>query len=198
MPGCWISAPRGWWIRVATAPSPGPVFSPSRRTARARTGKGKPLTFASDIYSAGVLLYRILTGRPPYRILDEPGAIADTIVHQVPRPPDWMARSMRSWRRRCARVRVNDIRRRRTWTPTWRAICRGVRCARVVRAVPVSWRWRSRQFLFAAARDGSQQPSPVAWRCFPGRAAAYIVSHSCGHWPAAIRLRRRSRPLCGP
>ena len=47
----------------------------------------KPLTVATDIYSAGALFYRLLTGRPPYRFTDySPGAVAQTIGHGEPEP----------------------------------------------------------------------------------------------------------------
>lgn len=48
------------------------IFAFTPECASPEQLQGKPLTFASDIYSAGVLLYRLLTGRAPYRLDDDP------------------------------------------------------------------------------------------------------------------------------
>ena len=63
------------------------VFAFTPECASPEQVQGKALTFASDIYSSGVLLYRLLTGRPPYRFTDHsPAAIADRISHTEPEP----------------------------------------------------------------------------------------------------------------
>jgi serine/threonine protein kinase/Flp pilus assembly protein TadD len=63
------------------------VFAFTPECASPEQVQGKALTFSSDIYSAGVLLYRLLTGRPPYRFSDySPAAIADRISHTQPDP----------------------------------------------------------------------------------------------------------------
>jgi TolB-like protein len=63
------------------------VFAFTPECASPEQVQGKPLTFASDIYSAGVLLYRLLTGRPPYRLADHSAAaVANTISHTEPEP----------------------------------------------------------------------------------------------------------------
>jgi len=63
------------------------VFAFTPECASPEQVQGKALTFASDIYSAGVLLYRLLTGRPPYSFTDySPSAIADRISHTEPEP----------------------------------------------------------------------------------------------------------------
>jgi TolB-like protein/Tfp pilus assembly protein PilF len=63
------------------------VFAFTPDFASPEQAQAKPLTFGSDIYSAGVLLYCLLTGRPPYRFNDySPGAVAQTIGHAETAP----------------------------------------------------------------------------------------------------------------
>ena len=50
--------------------------------------RGEPVAMPADLYSAGVLLYRLLTGRLPYRIDDSsPAAVATIIARAQPEPP---------------------------------------------------------------------------------------------------------------
>ncbi len=49
--------------------------------------RGETVTLASDLYSTGVLIYRLLTGRLPYRIGDpSPPAVAHVITRAQPDP----------------------------------------------------------------------------------------------------------------
>jgi TolB-like protein len=63
------------------------VFAFTPESASPEQAQGQHLTFASDIYSAGVLLYRLMTGRPPYRFSDySPAAVARRISETEPEP----------------------------------------------------------------------------------------------------------------
>jgi serine/threonine protein kinase len=56
------------------------VFAFTPEYASPEQVRGESLTFASDLYSAGVLLYRLLTGRAPYRIADSSAAAWATAI----------------------------------------------------------------------------------------------------------------------
>ncbi|MDQ6666022.1 MAG: serine/threonine protein kinase [Acidobacteriota bacterium] len=50
--------------------------------------RGEPITTASDVYSLGVLLYELLTGHRPYRIVTRsPEEIFRRVCEQQPEPP---------------------------------------------------------------------------------------------------------------
>jgi TolB-like protein/Flp pilus assembly protein TadD/tRNA A-37 threonylcarbamoyl transferase component Bud32 len=54
--------------------------------------RGEPITPATDVYSLGVLLYELLTGRRPYQLAGRTlSEIDEVICHQEPAPPSTVA-----------------------------------------------------------------------------------------------------------
>jgi Tol biopolymer transport system component len=63
------------------------VFAFTPEYASPEQVRGEPVAVPSDLYSAGVLLYRLLTGRLPYQIADaSPAGVAKAIAAAQPEP----------------------------------------------------------------------------------------------------------------
>jgi len=75
-------------VTAETALTKTGVFAFTPDYASPEQVRGEPVAVASDLYSAGVLLYRLLTGRLPYRMADQsPAGVAKFIAGTQPDPP---------------------------------------------------------------------------------------------------------------
>ena len=74
-------------VTTETALTKTGVFAFTPDYASPEQVRGEPVAVTSDLYSAGVLLYRLLAGRLPYRIADlSPAGVAKLIAGAQPEP----------------------------------------------------------------------------------------------------------------
>ncbi len=149
---------------------PRPAFTPDY--ASPEQAAGEPLTTATDIYSIGVVLYRLISGQPPYLL----GSTAD---------PETIAESLRT-----SPVEPPSIAARKAGQPTWKTL-RGDLDAIVGKAMSVQpqQRYGSVQELADDIRNHLQN-RPVAARAnrWSYRASKFLRRHRAAVSAATVML----------
>ncbi len=140
--------------------------------------RGEPVTVATDVYSLGVLLYRLLTDRSPYRgdMKTETG-VANAVCHEEPiRPSDAVSTSLvaEAERRRASR---NELKGDLDWI-----------ALKALQKDPARRYASVEQFAQDIQRHLSRQPIVAAPDAWTYRAGKFLARHRLGAAAAAIVL----------